>query len=78
MNVGPGGKQRVMRDGFWDGKPFPMNRNGVPKGLKAVLEERGVSTQHMNADKMREILGNHSDFKMRNQELNIFKQKNGI
>ena len=72
MNVGPGGKQRVMRDGFWDGKPFPMNRNGVPKGLKAVLEERGVSTRHMNADKMREILGNHSDFKMRNQELNIF------
>ena len=25
MNVGPGGKQRVMRDAFWDGKPFPMN-----------------------------------------------------
>ena len=59
MNVGPGGKQRVMRDGFWDGKPFHMNRNSVPKGLKAVLEERGVSTRHMNADKMREILGNH-------------------
>ena len=29
MNVKPGGVQRVMRDEFWNGKPFPMNRNGI-------------------------------------------------
>ena len=45
MNVGPGGKQRVMRDGFWNGKAQPMNRNGVPKGLRMVLEERGINTR---------------------------------
>jgi len=29
MNVKPGGMQHVMSDGFWNGKPLPMNRNGV-------------------------------------------------
>ena len=28
MNIG---KQRVMHDGFWDGKPFSMTHNGVPE-----------------------------------------------
>ncbi len=33
MNVHPGGKQRVMCDGWWDGKPQAMNFSpGVPKG----------------------------------------------
>ena len=36
---------------------------GIAKGLRAVLEERGVSTAHMNADEMRHILGSHPDFK---------------
>lgn len=41
MNVNPGGKQRVMRDGFWNGKPQKMTLAlGVPKGLRTVLEER--------------------------------------
>ena len=35
MNVNPGGKQRVMRDGWWGGKPQKMtDAHGVPKGLK--------------------------------------------
>ena len=64
MNVNPGGKQRVMRDGFWNGKPQKMNYAlGVPKGLRAVLEERGVNTKGMNAEEMREILGSHPDFR---------------
>lgn len=64
MNVNPGGKQRVMRDGWWAGKPQKMNYSlGVPKGMRAVLEERGINTQNMNADKMREVLGSHPDFK---------------
>ena len=41
MNVNPGGKQRVMRDGMWNGKPQSMNFSlGVPKGMRRVLEER--------------------------------------
>ena len=64
MNVYPGGKQRVMRDGWWGGKPQSMNfALGVPKGLRHVLEERGVDTRSMKVDDMRAALGNHPDFK---------------
>ena len=64
MNANPGGKQRVMRDGWWVGKPQKMNYSlGVQKGMRAVLEERGINTWNMNADKMREVLGSHPDFK---------------
>ena len=64
MNVNPGGKQRVMRDGYWDGKVFKMNfAIGVPKGLRVILQERGVDTTNMNADQMREVLKQHPDFR---------------
>ena len=34
MNVNPGGKQRVMRDGYWNGEVKKMNfAIGIPKGL---------------------------------------------
>ena len=33
MNVNPGGKQPIMHDGWWGGKPFAMTTNGNPKGL---------------------------------------------
>ena len=35
---------------------------GAPKGLRVVLEERGVNTHKMTAENMREILGSHPDF----------------
>ena len=64
MNVDPGGKRCVTRDSFWNGKPQKMNSAlGIPKGLWAVLEEQGVSTKGMNADQMRQVIGNHSNFK---------------
>ena len=48
MNVSPGGKQRVMRDGWWGGKPQSMNFSlGIPRGIRCVLEERGVDTGSM-------------------------------
>ena len=51
-------------DGLWNGKVQRMNfAIGVPKGLRNVLEERGVNTRGMNGDQMREVLGSHSDFK---------------
>ena len=63
MNVNPGGKQRVMRDEWWNGQPQRMNYAvGVLKGMRVVLEERGISTHLMNADQMREVLRGHPDF----------------
>ena len=51
MNVNPGGKQRIMRDGWWGGKPQKMNFSlGIAKGLRQVLEERGVDTRGMKAE----------------------------
>jgi len=56
MNVNPRGKQQVMRDVWWKGKPQKMNYAlGVPKGIRVVLE-RGISTHHMAADQLREVL----------------------
>ena len=39
MNANPGGKQRVMRDGMWNGKPQSNFSLGVPKGMRHVFEE---------------------------------------
>jgi hypothetical protein len=41
---------------------------GVPKGLCGVLKERSINTHGKNGDRMREILGSHPDFKIRNRE----------
>ena len=61
----------MAADGLWNGKAQSMNYGiGVPKGLRVVLEERGISTRGMNAVKMREILGSHPDFKNEKTELN--------
>ncbi len=39
-----------------------FNDSGIPKGMKLVLQERGIDTLGMNALKMREVLGSHEDF----------------
>ena len=54
MNVGSSGKQAVMRDTIWGGEVQNMvDENGIPKGMKVVLEKRGVETGVME---MRELL----------------------
>ena len=64
MNVRPGGKQPLLRDTIFDGKVQKMILDdGRAKGMKTVLEERGVETKGMNADKMREALNTFEDFK---------------
>ena len=68
MNVKPGGKQRIMRDTTWNGKVWKMyyidgGGKKVAKGMKMVLEERGVSTAGKGGDWMRKTLGEHLDFK---------------
>ena len=39
-----------------------VDRKGIPKGMKKVLEERGICTRSLVADDMRTILSNHHDF----------------
>ena len=64
VNVNPGGRQPVMRDTVWnDNVQKLVDSKGIPKGLKLVLEERGLSTDGLNAKAMRDILGKHEDFK---------------
>lgn len=54
MNVKDGGKQPFMRDTMWNGANQRMvTDDGLQKGMKTVLEERGVDTRGMNADKLR-------------------------
>ena len=53
MNVYPGWKQPVMRDGLWNGSAQHLP-DGIPKGMKKVLQELGVDVKGMNAEKMRE------------------------
>ena len=63
INVNPGGKQRCMRDGCWNGQVQKMvTSSGVSKGLHSVLEERGVNTHGMN--EIRKVLGERPDFKI--------------
>lgn len=64
MNMHPGGAQALMHDTVWCGKPQAMvDDAGVAKGMKIVLEERGINTDIMVAEDMRLVLGNHYDFK---------------
>ena len=51
MNIGPGGKQPIMRDTTWNGALQTMVRaDGKAKGMKMILEERGVDTKNMRAE----------------------------
>ena len=64
MNVRPGGAQAKLHDTVWNGRGQKMVfSDGTPKGMKRVLEERGVNTKGMKAEKIREVLGEMSDFK---------------
>ena len=46
MNVHPGGKQPLLRDTIFDGQVQKMVMDdGRAKGMKIVLEERGVETK---------------------------------
>ena len=63
MNVRPGGKQPCMRDTVWAGRAQKLvDDKGVPKGMKQILEERGINTERMKAEDMRTVLSFHDDF----------------
>ena len=63
MNVSDGGKQPFVRDTMWNGHTQKMTHDGVQKGMRRVLEERGVNTHKMKADAMRAELKKFEDFK---------------
>ena len=78
MNVKPGGKQAVMHDTFWGGKVQKMNYSlGIPKGMKQILEERGINTATLNIDDMRTILAQHEDFKNEKPRVISFLESKG-
>ena len=57
---------RRYRKEFFENKfQFRGSRQGagVPKGMKRILEERGINTQTHKGDDMRVILANHDDFR---------------
>ena len=63
MNVNPGGAQPRMRDMMWAGRVQKMVfDDGTPKGMRRVLEERGINTSRMVAGDMRTVLSFHADF----------------
>ena len=64
MNVNPGGKQRKMRDTVRQGRVQKMNYAlRVPKGMHAVLQERGVDVSGTAAENMKKALAEMEDFK---------------
>lgn len=66
-NVKPGGKQQIMRDTDYDGRVQKMyttvRGEKIAKGMKLILEERGISTAGKNADWMHKELSSHPDLK---------------
>ena len=63
MNVRPGGAQPAMRDTVWGRRVQRMVMDdGTPKGMRMVLEERGINASRLSADDMRIVLAHHDDF----------------
>ena len=66
MNVRPGGAQSLLRDTEWPPGSGCVQHlvdvNGVAKGMKEILEERGINTSTLTGPQMRIILANHTDF----------------
>ena len=52
--------RRMIALGFLNESNAPTE---VAKGLRVVLQQRGVDTTNMHADQMREVLKQHPDFR---------------
>ena len=64
MNAGVGGKQPIMRDTIWNGSVQRMVLDdGRAKGLRMVLQERGVAVDGKTRAELKGILQQHDDFK---------------
>ena len=64
LNRKPGGKQPVMHDTVWAGKPQKLVLDdGTPKGAAMISEERGIYTKTLKLEDLIVILSQHDDFK---------------
>jgi len=81
MNVNPGGKQPLMRDGWYYKSGVkvvqPMQTNGVAKGLRAVLEERGLFKESMHQEDMVSLLSEQEDFKTQKSMVQEWIERRG-
>ena len=79
MNVKPGGKQPRMHDTIWNGKVQKMVfPDGTPKGLKAVLIERGIDVTKMKLEDTRALIATRADFRDEQPEIAHFLRRNGF
>ena len=81
MNVKPGGTQKILRDTVYNGKVQKMyymsGGQRVAKGMKMVLEERGISTEGKNGKWMKQTLSQHADFRFEKSEIEKFLIRKG-
>eukprot|EP01083_Nonionella_stella_P008957 25956_1 len=82
MNINAGGKQAILKDGYFikrtrrrsrfgrGGGVFEqkiihkmVDEQGVSKGIRNVLEERGIKTSGIYGDDLRNMLSEQQDFK---------------
>lgn len=86
MNAKEGGAQPCMHDTTYKGKTIYMTkivrkptgeRVRIPRGLIDVLTQRGCYAPKMKVDEMRELLGNHPDFKNEKNKLEYFLHGQG-
>ena len=76
MNASPGGKQPLMRSTVWNDQTHSMVfPEGQAKGLKVVIEERGIDTSRMKANEMR--LSSFEDFTTQKTILQDYVEKRG-
>lgn len=67
MNVKPGGKQPRMHTTVWAGNEQAMCLpDGTPKGMKLVLEERGINTASLIRPQMEVTLDENFTFLLHN------------
>ena len=70
MNANDGGKQPFLRDTMWDGRLQRMvTEDGKQKGMKTVLQERGVNVKGLHKDEMVKILEEMRDFKFQKSKV---------
>lgn len=76
--VKDGGQQRV-RDTTWAGRPqATVHSNGTAKGLRTILQERGINVSTLKAEDMRTILSNHDDFLKEKTEVEHYIDSRGF
>ena len=74
MNLGPGGKQPKMRDGYFLKDEVRVVQSmqfedGTPKGLKQVLSERGLWHSGLRVESARDLMGLQPDFQEQKSSL---------